>query len=191
METASWDHHSCGPKDVGTLRHKMGGRKAGWTSLPCRRQLGTPLLPASRLSLTTTPPCPQRVRAKQLCFCCLLTADSSSLSRPPSPLPRALAWAAHTEEADKWPACSDKEAPGVTVGGALCPHYLSWPLHQLTPQLWFCFGFLFFFGGRGGLKKCQCYAQHLWISKHERRPVSIFWREEKKVRGTTQHSLRP
>lgn len=43
------------------LRHKMGGRKAGWTSLPCRRQLSTPLLPASRLSLTTPPPCPQRV----------------------------------------------------------------------------------------------------------------------------------
>lgn len=78
-----------------------------------------------------------------------MTADSSSLSRPPSPLPRALPWAAHTEEADKWSACSDKEAPGVTVGGALCPHYLSWPLHQLTPQLWFCFGFLFFFEGRG------------------------------------------
>lgn len=40
-----------------------------------------------------------------------------------------------------------KEAPGMTGGRGPCPHYLNWPLHQPTPQLWFwqdIFLFLFF-----------------------------------------------
>lgn len=85
---------------------------------------------------------------------------------------------------------TDKEAPGMTVGrGALCPHYLSWPPPPAytTVTVLASYFFVFFVF----LRNVNVMPNTCGSANTKEETSQYFCREEKRVRSTTQYSLRP
>lgn len=107
-------------------------------------------------------------------FCCLLTADSSSLPGPPSP--PASPGPGHPLQRGQ--ADAQVHPPGDVLacdcweGTHMPRHHIgrTLPPTRITVAGFRRFLILFF-------KKCQSCAQHMWISKHDRGGQSVlFWR---------------